>query len=276
MSVQVQEDPLTKRWAGGRIAARARCLVARNPSVLTYVGTNTWIVGEPGSSACAVVDPGPDDVAHLYRIKDICHEGGRRIAAILLTHIHADHSAGAARLAALSGAPVLSRASGTLPDGRVDVPGLDVLMLTVSLPGHSSDSVGFHMPADASVLTGDVIFAQSPTMVCWPDGVLAAYLESLDVLERLVTNRGVRLLLTGHGTPIDQPLDRIVRCREHRFRRLDQVVSAVKSGVPAEADLIVDAVYDDIDPRLRHAAGCSVHAQLRYVLDTGLLPMRRI
>ena len=85
---------------------RATCLLAPNPSPMTLDGTNTWVIAEPGSPWAVVVDPGPEDEGHLRRVLAEAVAGGRRVARILLTHGHLDHSAGAVRLAELSGAPI--------------------------------------------------------------------------------------------------------------------------------------------------------------------------
>ena len=85
---------------------RATCVLAPNPSPMTLDGTNTWLIAEPGSSSVVVVDPGPDDAGHLRRVHAAAEAGERRVAMILLTHGHPDHSAGAARFAGLTGAPV--------------------------------------------------------------------------------------------------------------------------------------------------------------------------
>ena len=92
----------------GSGTARARCVLAPNPGPMTLNGTNTWLIAEPGSARAVVVDPGPDDEAHLGRVRDLAAAAGQRISHILLTHGHQDHSAGAARLARLTGAPVLA------------------------------------------------------------------------------------------------------------------------------------------------------------------------
>ena len=83
----------------GSGTARARCVLAPNPGPMTLNGTNTWLIAEPGSAVAVVVDPGPDDEAHLGRVRDLAAAAGQRISRILLTHGHQDHSAGAARLA---------------------------------------------------------------------------------------------------------------------------------------------------------------------------------
>lgn len=272
MNMILNDASTVSTWSGGPVTSSIRCVLADNPSPLTGLGTNTWIVSEADAQTCMIVDPGPDDVGHLEQVTAACRSMGRRIGAILLTHGHDDHRAGAARLADMSGVPVLSRAMSSLSDGPMRIPGLDFEIIVVSLPGHSSDSVGFHLPSEAIMLTGDVIFAGRPTLITWPDGSLAAYLESLKALETLVRNHGVGTFLPGHGLPIDDPLACIERCRRHRFKRLDQVISAVEGGVPANADALVKTVYGDVDPRLHNAAAQSANAQLRYAFDNGLLP----
>ena len=84
-------------------------VIAPNPSVMTGPGTNTYLVGE---SALAVIDPGPAIDAH---IDAILQAGGGRIRWIMCTHTHSDHSPAAAKLKALTGAPVIGLAA---VDGR--------------------------------------------------------------------------------------------------------------------------------------------------------------
>ncbi|MEG0477633.1 MAG: MBL fold metallo-hydrolase, partial [Raoultibacter sp.] len=91
-------------WKGGSISERATCLVADNPSAMTFTGTNTWIVAEPGSGACLVVDPGPDSSRHLENIVVTCKNRKLAIAAILITHEHSDHNEVAGKLSRLCGA----------------------------------------------------------------------------------------------------------------------------------------------------------------------------
>src|SRR5215831_1568563 len=90
----------------GAGTARARCVLAPNPSPMTLDGTNTWVIAEPGSAQAVVVDPGPDDESHLRRVYDQVTSAGQRVAGILLTHSHPDHAEGAATFAAMTGAPV--------------------------------------------------------------------------------------------------------------------------------------------------------------------------
>ena len=82
----------------GAGTARARCVLAPNPSPMTLDGTNTWILAEPGSPRAVVVDPGPAHAGHLHRVRDQVAAAGQRVAQILLPHSHPDHSEGAAWL----------------------------------------------------------------------------------------------------------------------------------------------------------------------------------
>lgn len=258
-------------WEGGWVSECAYCMIAPNPSPLTNVGTNTWIVSPPGSKGCVVVDPGPRDSGHVRRILSFCRAEEKRIAGILLTHVHLDHAPAAEELSSLTGAPVYSHAGGNVKEGKLSIPGFDMDVEVVLLFGHSSDSVGYLIEREGLFLTGDVLFAHSSTMVCWPDGSLEQYLASLDVIAGLVDVGRVSRLLTGHGKTIDDPATRVAQCRRHRLKRLRQVVSAVRSGVPAKADRIVDVIYNDVDSALLQAAERSVNAQLRYAFDRGLL-----
>jgi len=257
-------------WGSGRVSAHARVVLADNPSPLTYPGTNTWVLADPGSPACVVVDPGPDSASHLRAVQRACAEDGREVAAVLVTHDHADHAEGAERFAAMTGAPVLSRKGGMLPDGPLDL-GADAPRLEViPLPGHASDLVGFLVPADASIVTGDMLFRQSSTLICWPDGILAEYLDSLERLRAAVEAHGVARLLTAHGPFIDDPLAAIDRARRHRLDRLERVRAAAAAGAGSDVERIIEAVYQDVDARLDPAARINIQAQLEYLEQQGL------
>ena len=267
MSNSINAQQCDTEWKGGRISPRARCVKANNPSPMTYSGTNTWILSEPGDRQCVIVDPGPEDQRHLEAIVAACEEDGLVIAAVVLTHGHLDHSEGAPHLARLASVPLCSREGGTLPDGPLSVcsggPSLDVL----SIPGHSSDSVAFCFPADASIVSGDIVFLQSPSVICWPDSGLAEYLDSLKRLRQAVVDGGFRKLLSAHGAPIDDPLAVIDGTEAHRFDRLSHVRDAIGRSASINLEDILAEVYTDIDTRLNPAARLSVQAQLHYLID---------
>ena len=305
-------------WPGGKVSQRVICIRANNPSPMTYTGTNTWIVAEPGSKGCVVIDPAPEGT-HIDHILEVCEEQGWSVGAIVATHSHPDHINGIPQLAAATGAPVyaadpervvsllsgaeggageredgagleavLSRAGAKQTESRPGqdwakaqgLEGIEVVDLSsgrfcpfegapefeaVPLPGHSSDSMGLLLPSEQALFTGDVLFRHGPTVVLYPDGSLARYLDSLDTLEELVHGGEVQRFYPAHGWPIEEPLQIIQATRQHRKERLQQVRDAIAQGTPAQADALFDTVYAGVDPRLKPASVRSIQAQLEYL-----------
>src|ERR1700749_586694 len=172
---------------------RATCLLAPNPSPMTLDGTTTWLIAEPGSSSVVVVDPGPDDEAHLRRVHAAAVDGERRVATILLTHGHPDHSAGAARFAGLTGAPVRAAdpAHRLGPEGLADgdvVTAAGCELRVVASPGHSADSVCLLLSADGALFTGDTVLGRGTTVIAG-DGKLGDYLRGVAQLRDLAGGR---------------------------------------------------------------------------------------
>ncbi|HEY1674844.1 MAG TPA: MBL fold metallo-hydrolase [Streptosporangiaceae bacterium] len=260
----------------GSGSALALCVLAPNPSPMTLDGTNTWLIAAPDSTVALVVDPGPDDEGHLRRVVQQAGQAGRRIGQILLTHGHDDHSAGARRLAGLTGAPV--RAAD--PAHRLGAEGLgdgDVIeaagseLRVIGTPGHSPDSLSLLLPEDGALLTGDTVLGRGTTVIAGGDGSLTDYLRSLDAMKSLSDQGLLRVLLPGHGPVLPDPAAVLEYYIAHRAERLDQVRAALAAGdrTPAE---IVTRVYTEITPAVRPAAELSVQAQLDYLADRGELP----
>ena len=263
-------------WAGGRFGERGACVLAPNANFMTLDGTNTWVLREPDARRCVVVDPGPSIESHLDAI--VAEAGD--VAAVLLTHHHADHSEAAREFAERVGCgvraldPEYRLGSEGLGDGDVvEVDGLEVRV--VGTPGHTADSLSFLVPAEGAVLTGDTVLGRGTTVVAHPDGELGAYLDSLDRLHRLATEHELSMIWPGHGPVIDDALGALDHYIAHRRERLEQVESAVArlrdaphpEGLATEElpRRVVEIVYADVDPVLWGAAELSVRAQLAYL-----------
>jgi glyoxylase-like metal-dependent hydrolase (beta-lactamase superfamily II) len=267
-------------WSGGTFGSTGTCVLAPNANIMTLDGTNTWVLRDPDSSRSVVVDPGPSIGAHLDAIDAVAAPDGRgSVAAVLLTHHHADHSEAAREYAERHGCgvraldPAYRLGSEGLGEGDVvAVGGLEVHV--VATPGHTADSLSFVVPADHAVLTGDTVLGRGTTVVAHPDGQLGAYLSSLSRLHALCGEQGITSVWPGHGPVIDDALGAIDFYLAHRRERLAQVRDAVAQlqagGVADAAGLprqVVEIVYTDVDPVLWGAAELSVRAQLAYLSE---------
>lgn len=255
-------------WSGGVFSETVTCVLAPNPSPMTLDGTNTWLIGEPGRGV-VVIDPGPDDEAHL---RAVVAAAQGHVVQILLTHGHPDHAEGARHLHDLTGAPVRALdpahtlGGEGLHAGDVIAAGTDEIHVIAS-PGHTSDCLSFHLPRDGALLTGDTVLGRGTTVVAWPDGDLGEYLDSLARLRDVCEVSGARAILPGHGPVLDEPTAVLDAYLDHRHARLQQVRAAVATGARTP-DEVVDAVYDDIPESVRWAALLSTRAQLAYLERT--------
>lgn len=253
-------------------------ILAPNPSPMTYTGTNTFIVGE---TDVAVVDPGPDDPAHLAALRSAAPG---TITTILVTHPHLDHSPGATALSRLTGAPVLAygrandglsarmadlgargigggegvdrsfKPDGTLRDGdRIDGDGwsLDV----VETPGHFAGHLAFR--GDGWMLSGDHVMAWASTLISPPHGDVSDFLATSEKLIRMAPGR----MFPAHGPEIADPEERLDWLIRHRREREDALLDAL-GPKPRSLEALTRAVYTDIDVRMLPAAARNLFAHL--------------
>jgi glyoxylase-like metal-dependent hydrolase (beta-lactamase superfamily II) len=220
-------------------------LVAPNPGPMTLEGTNTYLFG---ADPCTVIDPGSEDEKHLEAIRAAAAERGG-IGLVLLTHSHADHTAGADRL----GAEVV------LPSEGETRAGLRVL----ATPGHAADHVCFL--SDGGVcFAGDLVLGLGSTIVPPGGGSLAAYMASL----RLLQAEPIELICPGHGPWITDPAAKLAEYVEHREMRERKLLAALESGERSRAALLADA-WSDIPLELLPMAAM---AHLEKLEDEGGLP----
>jgi len=267
-----------------------RRVLAPNPSPYTFTGTQTYIVG--AGSAVAVIDPGPADggadgepspfkgadtngAGHVDAI--LAAVGTARIAAILCTHTHRDHSPAAAPLKALTGAPIIGCAPLSLSDDgpRADsafdrdyapdrvlldgerISGPDWTIEAVATPGHTSNHLCYGLVESGALFTGDHVMAWSTSVVSPPDGDMSAYMASLQKLHDRADNR----YYPAHGPAVDKPRQLVRGMLGHRRQREAQILRLLGAG-PHQVPAMVAAMYKGLDPRLTGAAGRSVLAHL--------------
>jgi glyoxylase-like metal-dependent hydrolase (beta-lactamase superfamily II) len=228
-------------------------LTANNPSPMTLEGTNTYLVGR---DPAVVIDPGPDDPAHIDAIRGAAEARGG-IGTVLLTHDDADHLAGVEPLGIDPARP---------SDGEV-VAGLTA----IATPGHAAEHLSFLLPdGDGfACFCGDLILGRGSTIVGPRElgGSLADYMDSLRRLQAL----DLTVLYPGHGPEVDDPQAKIAEYLAHRQDREDRLVAALERGQRSKTALLAE-VWDDVPPELRGPAGIAMEAHLEKLADEGRLP----
>lgn len=237
-------------------------VLAPNPSLVTLEGTNTYLLGAPGSGEVVVVDPGPDLPEHRAAVDNAAAERDAQVVAVVLTHHHRDHAEAARwvsswRAALYAFEPNLVTVDASpVRDGEV-LDRAGVRIEAIHTPGHSSDHLCLRVVATDVVLTGDHVLGWGTTLVAWPDGDMAAYLASL----RRLGQCEARVLYPGHGPVIDDPAEVVAAYLAHRQEREAQVLAALAAGDRTPAQ-IVARVYADVDRVLHPLAEQSVRAHL--------------
>ena len=224
---------------------------ASNPSPMTLDGTNTYVVEG------WIIDPGPDDEAHLSAVLEAA---GGAAAGIVLTHDHLDHAEGAARLASMAGGIAILH-----PGGGDDAGPFEVL----PSPGHSRDSVC--LIHGRVCFSGDTVLGEGSVFVPGGGGGLAGYLAALERLLEL----DLEAICPGHGPVVWDPRDRVAHYIAHRRERERKVLDAIEAGAKTN-DEILERAWDDapIDtvPVLRAAAAATLEAHLEKLRADGRLP----
>ncbi len=250
-------------------------VLAPNPSPYTYTGTQTYVVGQEDGPDCAVIDPGPNDPAHINAIEGAI--GERALRAIMCTHTHRDHSPAAAPLAERTGAPIvgcaplvlqsdLPRADESfdttyapdrvLEDGEA-MRGTGWTLTAVATPGHTSNHLCYALEESGALFTGDHVMGWSTSVVIPPDGDMGDYMASLEKLQA----REDRVYHSAHGAAIEKPRQLVRGMIGHRRQRENQIVRLLGERARTAGEFIPD-MYKGLDERLIAAAEMSVTAHL--------------
>ncbi len=259
-----------------------RRVIANNPGPFTYTGSGAFLIG---GKDIAVIDPGPDDDAHLDAL--IAAVGDATVSHIFITHTHRDHCGGARRFAERTGARIFGFGPHPVRKKIYDAPALDEgadyayapdeviadgavvetaewRIEAVHTPGHLSNHLCFALPAHKALFTGDHMMGWATTVVAPPDGDMGAYLDSLDKL----LARDDEIYLPTHGAAIEAPHRFVRAVKTHRLMRDAQILDQLGKGRTRIKDMVA-AMYADVDPRLHGAAGLNVYAHLLRLVRIG-------
>jgi glyoxylase-like metal-dependent hydrolase (beta-lactamase superfamily II) len=208
-----------------------------------------------------VIDPGPDHAGHLEAIREAAEERGG-VGLVLLTHSHGDHTEGAETLAAAVEARGAARPPVILPSDGEEHGGLRAL----ATPGHSPDHICF-LTEDGVCFSGDLVLGEGSTFVPPDGGSLAAYMESL----RLVQAEAPTLICPGHGPWVSDPAAKLAEYIEHREMRERRLLAALERGERSKEALLAEA-WSDVPTELRPAAALVMEAHLQKLEAEGRLP----
>jgi len=261
-----------------QIAPGIRRVIANNPGPFTFHGTGTYILG---TGNVAVIDPGPDDEEHIGAI--LAALDGETISHILVTHTHMDHSPGCRPLQALTGAPTYAygpHGAGKLeqgvqveeggdmdfaPDHLVKhgdiIHGGDWSVECVYTPGHTSNHMCFALQEQKALFTGDHVMGWSTSIISPPDGDMAAYMQSLELL----LERDDAVYWPTHGPSIIDPKTHVRAYIAHRIEREEQILKCIDEGTHSIRDM-VPLMYRDTPEFMYPAAARSVLAAMENLL----------
>lgn len=250
-----------------RLSPRIVRVTADNGSMMTGPGTNSYFVGAPGGP-CALIDPGPDDAAH---VQALLAAAPGPVTRILVTHTHKDHSPAAQALRAATGAPLFGRVAEhpqwqdaafqpdtVLAHGERIALGDGCTLRVLHTPGHASNHLCYLLEQEKLLFTGDHLMQGSTVVINPPDGDMHAYLRSLQAL----LDEDLEWLAPGHGFLIDRPHEVVRKTIAHRLQREAKVVAALRASGGGALDVLLPRAYDDVPPRLHAMAARSLHAHL--------------
>jgi glyoxylase-like metal-dependent hydrolase (beta-lactamase superfamily II) len=242
-----------------------RSILAPNASALTLDGTRTWLVG---TDRVVIIDPGSNRSSHLEAVTRAV--GDADVTAVVVTHGHPDHLAGASELAADAGSPLRMSRHGNLADGdRLETDA--GYLIALATPGHTPDHVSLHWPAGRAVFCGDLMMGgQDTALVAAPEGRLGAYLASLERIRRL----DPAVIHPAHGPSFEDPSAAIDGYRRHREQRLAQVMGALEAGATGYDELLAAVYGRDLAQELERPAMTALKAYIEHLHAGGRIRRR--
>jgi endoribonuclease LACTB2 len=280
----VKEPPSAKLWEQCRMAGEALeegelheiyfapgLLMAplRTPTLPPAEHTNCYILGK---STGLVVDPAPTDEEEQEKLDRLLKKLGFSPSAAVITHHHADHSAGAAAFAKRWGVPLLASpidagrvegSQGHLVEGHVLETDYESWKI-IDSPGHAQGHICLVGQSSHMAIVGDMISTVSTIVIDPPEGHMGTYLTSL----RKLREAQYVALFPSHGPPAWLPEKTLSWFLKHREKREGKVRESLTTS-PQELDQIIPAAYEDVDSVLWPLAARSALAHLIHLQEQG-------
>jgi len=242
-------------------------IVAPNPGMMTGPGTNTYLIG---TKELAVIDPGPPIDTHIDAVVDAANNFGGKIQWIICTHTHRDHSPAAEPLRQKTGAQVIGQPPppGITQDKTFNPDQIwqhhDQLktdrftLKAIYTPGHASNHLCIYLEEEQLLFTGDHMMEGSTVVIAPPDGNMADYINSLELLKQYT----IKHLAPAHGDILRNPEKTINGTIRHRLRREKKALQRLAQLQPCDIKTLVTSVYDDVPAFLHSVAELSLLAHL--------------
>lgn len=186
--------------------------------VLSACQTNCYYVYREGADEIVVIDPGDAGEVVYQDVKSL---GFQKIAGILLTHGHGDHTGGALELKQLSGAKIYAYETEAeiLKDPQKNLSGwfgkaygfeadeyladnqtfemAGISFKVMHTPGHTQGGCCYYAKEDGCLFCGDTIFNGSVGRTDFYSGSMSQLVTS--IREKILTLPGDTKLYSGHG-----------------------------------------------------------------------------
>ena len=150
------------------------------------------------------------------------------------------------------------------------IPKFDPAVFT---PGHAADHICLAMTAQDGtkvLFSADHVMSWSSSIVSPPFGDMAKYFDSL----KLLLDRDDEIFLPGHGPKLPAPRDLVRDLLRHREAREAALAAELVKG-KSDTHALMNALYSQVDPRLRKAAERNVLAHLLKLETEGRVVPRR-